>query len=429
MARKTSKKRKSADKNSHLKRLNYALAGLALCAIFGLGYYSYTQLLPTRDSINEINSKNDTKDTQQISQNGKKEVIIGKPLEPIKHKKYEFDKNENLSQIFFKNNKNEKTEQAKSENSEKNTNLSPDLSKTQENQNQEAKNKSQVNSKQNEKKEQIDRLQIEKNEVKKEITEKEQNKKTEKSIEKTPKIYPNYTKPPKQFLPGSKKAQPTIHLANKPRLVIIIDDIATKAHAAMVRSIGLKITPSIFPPTSAHPDTPRIADEFSSFMIHLPLEAIKFNKPEPNTLKDSDSYEHISSILKKVRKDFPKAKYINNHTGSKFTSSEQAMIKLLRASLIYDFTFLDSRTTQYSKVASASEKLGLGYIGRDVFLDDDEAANEVKKELEKAVSMAKKRGYAIAIGHPKPNTINTIKAQKNGLLKDVDVVYFSELYH
>lgn len=412
MAKKIQKKRKSVNKNSHLKKLNYALAGLALGAIFGLGYYSYTQLSPNKIDNTQTKSKNQTQ--KENLPDKKEKELIGKPLEPIKHKKYEFDKNENLSKIFFKDNKDEQNNKINTPKQEKQTPKNESKEKETE----------KISVKQD-KETKSDKEQKQEEEPKKELEIKSKTKQTS-QIQKN---YPNYIKPPNKFLPSSKKTQPIIHLGDRPRLVIIIDDVATKAHAEMVRSIGLKITPSIFPATKAHPDTPQIANRFSTFMIHLPLEAIKFNKPEPNTLKDSDSYEKINNTIKKIRLDFPNAKYINNHTGSKFTSSEEAMIKLLRSTLVYDFTFLDSRTTQYSKVANASEKLGLGYIGRDVFLDDDESADSVKKELEKAVSIAKKRGYAIAIGHPKPNTINTIKSQKNRLLKDVEVVYFSELYH
>lgn len=217
-------------------------------------------------------------------------------------------------------------------------------------------------------------------------------------------------------------------LTGKPKLVLIIDDIAVKEHADMVRSIGLRVTPSIFPATRTHPDTPQIARGFEFFMIHLPMQAQHFGRPEIGTLNIGDSFESILARVQKVRADFPRAKFINNHTGSKFTSDAESMIKAYEAFERTGFTFVDSRTVASSVVAKIAKKYGKPYIARDVFLDDDTAKSSVKKRLKEAVELAKRRGFAIAIGHPKKNTIDAIKESKNGLLSEVEVVYLNELF-
>lgn len=217
-------------------------------------------------------------------------------------------------------------------------------------------------------------------------------------------------------------------LTGKPKLVLIIDDIAVKEHADMVRSIGLRVTPSIFPATRTHPDTPQIARGFEFFMIHLPMQAQHFGRPEIGTLNIGDSFESILARVQKVRADFPRAKFINNHTGSKFTSDAESMIKAYEAFERTGFTFVDSRTVASSVVAKIAKKYGKPYIARDVFLDDDTAKSSVKKRLKEAVELAKRRGFAIAIGHPKKNTIDAIKESKSGLLSEVEVVYLNELF-
>jgi len=217
-------------------------------------------------------------------------------------------------------------------------------------------------------------------------------------------------------------------LTGKPKLVLIIDDIAVKEHADMVRSIGLRVTPSIFPATRTHPDTPQIARGFEFFMIHLPMQAQHFGRPEIGTLNIGDSFESILARVQKIRADFPRAKFINNHTGSKFTSDAESMIKAYEAFERTGFTFVDSRTIASSVVAKIAKKYGKPYIARDVFLDDDTDKSSVKKRLKEAVELAKRRGFAIAIGHPKKNTIDAIKESKNGLLSEVEVVYLNELF-
>lgn len=220
---------------------------------------------------------------------------------------------------------------------------------------------------------------------------------------------------------------PNSSVKGRAKLVLIIDDVATFEHASMIKSIGLKITPSIFPATKTHPDTPSIARTFEFYMIHLPMQAKHFDSPEIGTLTVNESFESMLEKIKKIRKDFPRAKYTNNHTGSRFTSDYDAMDKAYRALIEQGFIFVDSKTIAQTAVARAAKKYNQPYISRDIFLDDDPSASAVRRELVAAVNLAKKRGYAIAIGHPKKNTIAVIKASKNNILKDVEVVYLKDI--
>ncbi|WP_103604929.1 divergent polysaccharide deacetylase family protein [Campylobacter concisus] len=246
---------------------------------------------------------------------------------------------------------------------------------------------------------------------------------TTKKIEKTKYEEKNIKKDSFEAVPFT----PNASIKGRAKLIIIIDDVATFEHASMIKSLGLKITPSIFPATKTHPDTPNIARTFEFYMIHLPMQAKHFDSPEIGTLTINESFESIHEKIKKIRKDFPRAKYTNNHTGSRFTSDFDAMDKAYRALIEQGFVFVDSKTIAQTAVARAAKKHNQPYISRDIFLDDDPSASAVRRELVAAVNLAKKRGYAIAIGHPKKNTIAVIKESKNNLLKDVDVVYLKDI--
>ena len=264
-----------------------------------------------------------------------------------------------------------------------------------------------------------------------EILKPEPTKKSEVEPDKKTKKQIYSEKPQKE---GAKKDDfavvpfaPNSSVKGRAKLVLIIDDVATFEHASMVKSIGLKITPSIFPATKTHPDTPNIARTFEFYMIHLPMQAKHFDSPEIGTLTVNESFESMLEKIKKIRKDFPRAKYTNNHTGSRFTSDYDAMDKAYRALIEQGFIFVDSKTIAQTAVARAAKKYNQPYISRDIFLDDDPSASAVRRELIAAVNLAKKRGYAIAIGHPKKNTIAVIKASKNNILKDVEVVYLKDI--
>lgn len=65
------------------------------------------------------------------------------------------------------------------------------------------------------------------------------------------------------------------------------------------------------------------------------------------TLKVDDSYEKIDKRVAFIRRDFKDAKFINNHTGSNFTSDKEAMRKLLVALDKYGFIFIDSKNYRH----------------------------------------------------------------------------------
>ncbi|EAJ7826858.1 divergent polysaccharide deacetylase family protein [Campylobacter upsaliensis] len=215
-------------------------------------------------------------------------------------------------------------------------------------------------------------------------------------------------------------------IGQKPKLAIIIDDMANKEQVKELKALHLKLNPSFFPSHTLHPNTPKLAKEFEFYMVHLPLKALSFQN-KMSVLSPEDSEEEIEKTIAKIKGEFKKLKFINNHTGSLFTSDEEAMRKLYKALDKYHLTFVDSKTIHHSKAPKIAKEMQKIYIKRDIFLDNEDDVNYVKNQLLNAVNLAQKRGYAIAIGHPKKNTFKALKESKE-LLKSVELVYLSELY-
>ena len=240
--------------------------------------------------------------------------------------------------------------------------------------------------------------------------------------------FANSQKTDKKTAPEPNEVKAAVKAGYKPRLVIIIDDVAYKHQADAIKSVNLKLTPSFFPATSAHPETPVLARRFGFYMIHLPMQALGgFKGAEIGTLTVNDDYEKIAKKLQSIKRDFPDLKYINNHTGSRFTSDATAMDRLMRAMRDENLIFVDSKTTSPTKVYGAAKKYSMPYIARDVFLDHDGSKAAVRKQLKYAVELAKKRSYAIAIGHPHKNTIEVLQESAK-LLQEVEVVYLKDLF-
>lgn len=223
---------------------------------------------------------------------------------------------------------------------------------------------------------------------------------------------------------------------HKPQLAIIIDDIGSNAQYQALKRISFKLTPSLFPKGKANPDTPKIAKNAPSYMVHLPLEAINFYQKEHEWLFVGDSKTKIRQRIQNIKKDFPNLAYINNHTGSKFTQDIESMTLLLEALNASAINFVDSKTIGNTQSSAAYAKVS--YIPnnpcqqtplvRDVFLDNNLEIPAITKQLILAVQIAKTKGYAIAIGHPHKETFMALKNAEDYLAKSgVELVYIHEI--
>lgn len=220
----------------------------------------------------------------------------------------------------------------------------------------------------------------------------------------------------------------SVHNTKKPKLAIIIDDISKASQLAAMKTTHVKMTPSIFPPSELSMTSHRLAKGLKHYMIHLPMESgsKQFNT-QYKTLLTSFSTKQIASRVHELRQLFPNAHYINNHTGSVYTNNYKAMRELYKDLRKEGFMFVDSRTVGSSKVRKVVHEFGDKYISRDVFIDNIHTIPYIHGQLKKAVKIAKKKGYAIAIGHPHKITMQALKSA-NEILKDVELVYIDRMY-
>lgn len=225
----------------------------------------------------------------------------------------------------------------------------------------------------------------------------------------------------------TKKDTFTYDKKDKPKLVILIDDVSTKAQKDKILNIGYTVNMAFLPPTKAHKDSASLAQSLPFHMIHFPMQASSaFKGEEIDTLRVTDSYETIEKRVKQLRDWYPNAIYTNNHTGSVFTENEEAVDKLFRALKKYNFIFVDSRTSAKSVIKKYAKKYDMPYIVRNTFIDNEKDYKSIQTQLKKAIDIAKKQGYAIAIGHPHNITLQVLKESKH-LLKDVEPIYMNKL--
>ncbi|HEY9189491.1 MAG TPA: divergent polysaccharide deacetylase family protein [Sulfurovum sp.] len=225
-----------------------------------------------------------------------------------------------------------------------------------------------------------------------------------------------------------EKKVEAVERRERPKLAIIIDDVSNRSQLKAIQATGLKLTPSIFPPSKLSRTSHRLAEGLRHYMIHLPMESSSaaFNA-RSKTLLTTFSKEEIEERVKELRALFPRARYINNHTGSVFTDDHDAMQTLYRALRKEGFVFIDSRTIASTKVPQIAEAFGDHYMARDVFIDNEHTIPYIHQQLQKAVEIAKKKGYAIAIGHPHRTTMRALSSAEE-IFQDVEIVYIDALY-
>lgn len=214
----------------------------------------------------------------------------------------------------------------------------------------------------------------------------------------------------------------------KPKVAIIMDDLSFPYQIADLKSLNLVITPSLMPVTSDSPHTSKMAKNLDFYMVHLPLEPQDSAKATHSPLKLSDTESTIKQKVEDIKKDFPNVSFINNHTGSLFTQNYNSMKYLISALNKHNITFLDSRTTPNSVARRIYNELGKRLYERDVFLDNSPNVSYTLNQLKKVISVAKNKGYAIAIGHPHKSTFNALReAKAKNMFKDVELVYVKDL--
>lgn len=233
--------------------------------------------------------------------------------------------------------------------------------------------------------------------------------------------YVNSVKPPNHIVKKVEKVK-----GKKGKLAIIFDDVSFSGDVKHIKALGFPVTMSFLPPTARHPDSAKLAAKEPYYMVHLPMEAMNFNSPEKSTLLTSDSKEKIIERIQKVKQQFPNVQYINNHTGSKFTSDAEAMNKLIFALRLEKIGFIDSRTTAETKAEKVMKRYKMPYQTRDIFLDHDDDVEAIKKQIKKAIRIANKYGKCIAICHPHKATLQALR-ESTSLFNNVELVRIDKL--
>lgn len=217
-----------------------------------------------------------------------------------------------------------------------------------------------------------------------------------------------------------------------PMLAIVIDDMGRDMNVLReLVQVGAPVTVAVLPNLKHSKETATEAHSKGlEVILHLPMEPkdLKGNDPGKGALLTAMGPEEIRKRMEADLSEVPYAKGINNHMGSRFTEDKDDMRTVLKALKERGMYFLDSRTSSATVAGRLARELGVKNFDRNVFLDNNRDVDYIKKQLAEAISISKKRGKAIAIGHPHPETIQALKESVSELNSNgVRAVPLSEL--
>ena len=201
--------------------------------------------------------------------------------------------------------------------------------------------------------------------------------------------------------------------AGKKYIAVVIDDLGVSPQNTKdILSLKKPLTASFLPYAPANKKQVQEAkDAGFEVMLHVPMMPHHRASLAPITLAPEMDKATVQKNLRDFMAYFDGMGMIgaNNHMGSEFTESSKSLGYVMEVLKENGWYFLDSKTTGKSAGRKAAAEYGVPYIGRDVFLDNENDYDYIMGQLQQAEKIAAKHGAAVAIGHPHAQTYRALK--------------------
>ena len=202
---------------------------------------------------------------------------------------------------------------------------------------------------------------------------------------------------------------------DQPILVIVIDDFGNNYGpvARGLLELPLPLTVSILPDQRRSERVEKEARKHGhSVFLHLPMEPIDWpaSDPGPGAVFAGIGRDSVMTLLDRHSAGFRRLDGLNNHMGSRASQDTEVVNAILDWTAERDLLVLDSWTHHKSKIALLAGAHGRPPLRADLFLDgegEDESA--IADNLLELGEIARERGWAIGIGHPRRETYEILK--------------------
>jgi polysaccharide deacetylase 2 family uncharacterized protein YibQ len=199
------------------------------------------------------------------------------------------------------------------------------------------------------------------------------------------------------------------------QVALIMDDMGANLETLdELIALGRPVTVSVLPYSAYAAETARLAHERGlEVLLHLPLESVNNHEAMTGTeglIMTMMTEPAIVAAFEASYDRVPFATGTNNHMGSRFTAERDLMRVLLRPIKDKGLFFVDSRTTAKTVALEEARRMGIPSTQRDVFLDADEDRGRIRGRLIELFQKARKKGRAVGICHPFPETLAVLRS-------------------
>jgi polysaccharide deacetylase 2 family uncharacterized protein YibQ len=200
-----------------------------------------------------------------------------------------------------------------------------------------------------------------------------------------------------------------------PRLAILLDDLGH--HFGRVQrdlfELDMKLTASILPGRRSSGRLAREARKRGhAVFMHLPMEPLGYPEHDPGygALFADMSPDSVRRHMNVLAADFGPMDGFNNHMGSRASQVDSVVTALVDWAAARELIVVDSYTTAHSLIHPLGRERGARVLRVDLFLDGEmEDEGQIAENIAQAVDKARQRGWALAIAHPRPETLRALR--------------------
>lgn len=197
-------------------------------------------------------------------------------------------------------------------------------------------------------------------------------------------------------------------------IAVVIDDLGNSLEEGR-RVIALPgpVACSILPHTI---DGPQIADlahaADKEVLLHLPMESVADMPLGAGGITLEMTESEIRATVADDLASVPHLAGMNNHEGSLITQHPGDMAWVLQTlHAAGPYFYIDSFTSVDSVAYQIAREQQVPAARRNVFLDDVNTEAAVREQWQRLISIARHKGFALAIGHPRSATFKVLEEE------------------
>ena len=207
---------------------------------------------------------------------------------------------------------------------------------------------------------------------------------------------------------------PTIAAPEHPVIAIIIDDMGnTLVEGRRAAELPGPVACAVLPHTQFSATLAELCHaRGKEVLLHLPMQALDDAPLGPGGISLNMTQKEIHNTVRADVASIPHVAGVNNHEGSLISMHPGDLAWIMQTlHTIGNLFYIDSYTTADSIAYQIARENGLPAARRDVFLDDVNTEAAVNFQFKRLLGIARQKGFALAIGHPRPATLAVLAVE------------------